>query len=198
MPFHVSLPRKAGSLVNGLRWFVIILLTGAILTLGWYGWSFNVPVAWIFGACLLVALLVIFLRGSSITLWLAGKITRRQGQTVQLFVNNGLKKGEILMRAGGQELDRTLNDAGQALEQSLDSINRQIQSQPGTINWQTIDHPVINPEPICPSCGKKLRPSAKFCDACGLPVEYICMFCGHSLRPQAHFCDHCGKEQKRP
>ena len=63
----------------------------------------------------------------------------------------------------------------------------------------------------CPSCGKPIRPGARFCGNCGAvitpapPVQpqaapsiqngstVACPFCGKPVRPDAKFCPSCGK-----
>ena len=47
---------------------------------------------------------------------------------------------------------------------------------------------------VCPSCGAKLRPGAKFCDNCGAQLVITCPQCGAELRAGAKFCDKCGAE----
>ena len=44
----------------------------------------------------------------------------------------------------------------------------------------------------CPACGHDNRPAARFCDACGQPLEARCPACNQALRPGARFCDGCG------
>jgi class 3 adenylate cyclase len=44
----------------------------------------------------------------------------------------------------------------------------------------------------CPACGHHNRPAARFCDACGQPLEAHCPACNQALRPGARFCDGCG------
>jgi class 3 adenylate cyclase len=44
----------------------------------------------------------------------------------------------------------------------------------------------------CPACGHDNRPVARFCDACGQPLEARCPACNQALRPGARFCDGCG------
>jgi len=44
----------------------------------------------------------------------------------------------------------------------------------------------------CPECQQDNREGAKFCDACGAPLQARCPACKTLLRPQARFCDECG------
>jgi len=44
----------------------------------------------------------------------------------------------------------------------------------------------------CPECRQDNREGAKFCDACGAPLQSRCPACHTLLRPQAKFCDECG------
>jgi class 3 adenylate cyclase len=45
----------------------------------------------------------------------------------------------------------------------------------------------------CPACGHDIRQGARFCDACGTPLEQAqCPACNHPLRSGARFCDRCG------
>ncbi len=45
----------------------------------------------------------------------------------------------------------------------------------------------------CPSCQQENRPEARFCAACGAPLELACPACGAAFRAGARFCDACGK-----
>jgi ribosomal protein L40E len=45
---------------------------------------------------------------------------------------------------------------------------------------------------ICRSCGAALSPGARFCAACGTPVDASCAACGAVLPPGARFCATCG------
>jgi class 3 adenylate cyclase len=44
---------------------------------------------------------------------------------------------------------------------------------------------------IC-GCGHGNRPEARFCAACGTPMQARCASCGHELEADAQFCDTCG------
>ncbi|MGQ9522083.1 MAG: zinc ribbon domain-containing protein, partial [Anaerolineae bacterium] len=53
----------------------------------------------------------------------------------------------------------------------------------------------------CPKCGFENRPEARFCKACGQPLEapapapssdVRCPACGALNKPTARFCVHCG------
>ncbi|MBI4588472.1 MAG: AAA family ATPase [Candidatus Rokubacteria bacterium] len=44
----------------------------------------------------------------------------------------------------------------------------------------------------CPACGQDNREGARFCNACGRPVEARCPSCGQGALPGARFCDGCG------
>ena len=53
---------------------------------------------------------------------------------------------------------------------------------------------------VCSSCGKLLRSNARFCSACGTPVQAkkpeptapVCPVCGKTLRAGVLFCNSCG------
>src|SRR4051812_21829622 len=44
----------------------------------------------------------------------------------------------------------------------------------------------------CTSCGTEILAGAKFCHACGTPVQAACVSCGSPLRPEFRFCPVCG------
>ncbi|MFQ5897923.1 MAG: adenylate/guanylate cyclase domain-containing protein [Candidatus Methylomirabilia bacterium] len=50
----------------------------------------------------------------------------------------------------------------------------------------------------CPACGHETREGARFCEACGRPLEGRCPSCGQSARPEARFCDSCGAALTSP
>ncbi len=50
----------------------------------------------------------------------------------------------------------------------------------------------------CQACGHDTREGARFCDACGGPLEARCPSCGQSVRPGARFCDGCGTPLAAP
>ncbi|WP_027185345.1 zinc ribbon domain-containing protein [Desulfovibrio inopinatus] len=53
---------------------------------------------------------------------------------------------------------------------------------------------------VCPSCGKALKPGAKFCGGCGAPLQHpvtaadptACPYCGKQIKPGVRFCGGCG------
>ncbi|MBN1921951.1 MAG: S8 family serine peptidase [Anaerolineae bacterium] len=52
--------------------------------------------------------------------------------------------------------------------------------------------------PVCPVCGARARPGARFCAACGSPLDFkapvhYCRRCGAELRPNSRFCSRCGE-----
>lgn len=61
---------------------------------------------------------------------------------------------------------------------------------------------------VCPNCGKKLDPNAKFCVNCGTainrepapatpnPSGKVCAACGTPLEDDAAFCTNCGTPVK--
>ncbi len=59
------------------------------------------------------------------------------------------------------------------------------------------------PQPTrCQSCGAAIRPSARFCPACGHPLApgrrpRYCRHCGTQLKEGARFCPRCGKTISR-
>ena len=46
----------------------------------------------------------------------------------------------------------------------------------------------------CPTCGKILPKTAKFCLECGSPIVRKCPSCGNDLPAGAKFCLECGKK----
>lgn len=57
----------------------------------------------------------------------------------------------------------------------------------------------INPEgnTVCPSCGAKQQPGARFCNQCGNPIEtssaeITCPFCGAVIQANSKYCCQCG------
>ena len=44
----------------------------------------------------------------------------------------------------------------------------------------------------CGSCSHENRPTARFCEGCGTPLQRLCTSCGWELRVTAKFCDECG------
>lgn len=80
-------------------------------------------------------------------------------------------------------------------EERLASVQNQM-----TDIEKALEEPIDN---ICPKCGKVMEAEAKFCSACGTPLdvpeasneennENICKNCGNVLRPEARFCGKCG------
>ena len=45
---------------------------------------------------------------------------------------------------------------------------------------------------LCPNCSHENRADARFCLACGVPLQLQCENCGSQLPPEASFCDACG------
>lgn len=45
---------------------------------------------------------------------------------------------------------------------------------------------------ICPQCGEKNDPDAKFCDKCGTSLVKVCRSCGEENDADATYCDNCG------
>lgn len=54
---------------------------------------------------------------------------------------------------------------------------------------------------ICPNCGRANRPQARYCAACGTPLQAVpsvqekpsyCWSCGYRLRPTSRYCPRCG------
>jgi Double zinc ribbon len=44
----------------------------------------------------------------------------------------------------------------------------------------------------CPRCQQVNRQGARFCGACGRPLDWSCPPCGNQPPPGAAFCDRCG------
>ena len=54
---------------------------------------------------------------------------------------------------------------------------------------------------LCPTCGRPNVPGAKFCDACGKPMQLpaaLCPSCKTPNGPGARFCSACGKPMAPP
>jgi class 3 adenylate cyclase len=45
---------------------------------------------------------------------------------------------------------------------------------------------------LCSGCSQENRDGAKFCHACGTPLQAICASCHAALNPDHAFCDNCG------
>ncbi len=45
----------------------------------------------------------------------------------------------------------------------------------------------------CPQCAQDNPPEAKFCNACGTPLEAVCPACAHVNAPGSRFCNACGQ-----
>lgn len=45
---------------------------------------------------------------------------------------------------------------------------------------------------LCSGCSQENRDGAKFCRACGAPLNAICISCHTPLTPDHKFCDNCG------
>jgi len=45
---------------------------------------------------------------------------------------------------------------------------------------------------VCPSCGGRNAPDAKFCDDCGVALRLTCASCGTDNAGDATFCRDCG------
>ena len=45
---------------------------------------------------------------------------------------------------------------------------------------------------LCSGCSQENRDGAKFCHACGTPLQAICSSCHAALNPDHAFCDNCG------
>ena len=46
---------------------------------------------------------------------------------------------------------------------------------------------------ICRTCGHENRATAKYCEACAVPLQRACPGRGSALRSTAKFCDECGQ-----
>ncbi|MFA6862101.1 MAG: zinc-ribbon domain-containing protein [Bacilli bacterium] len=46
---------------------------------------------------------------------------------------------------------------------------------------------------VCPSCGTKNEPGAKFCDHCGASLTKTCSSCGEVNYIDSSYCRKCGK-----
>jgi transcriptional regulator with XRE-family HTH domain len=54
------------------------------------------------------------------------------------------------------------------------------------------------PNRPCPRCERENPPAARFCIACGKPLELACPACGTPADPAARFCPSCGSPLRVP
>lgn len=77
-------------------------------------------------------------------------------------------------------------------------MNNMAQTTIGSVNMSQSQDNKNSDNMICPTCGEKLPPNAKFCLNCGTKVELeqqqICPECGHQIVKGAKFCLNCGKK----
>jgi predicted amidophosphoribosyltransferase len=45
---------------------------------------------------------------------------------------------------------------------------------------------------VCPTCGRRSRPSDLFCAGCGTQLNAACAGCGRAVRSTDLFCPACG------
>lgn len=79
---------------------------------------------------------------------------------------------------------------------------------PATERVGSVPKPLESPHPpaaatpvetlVCPVCGARARPGARFCAGCGSPLDFkaavqYCRRCGAELRPTSRFCSRCGE-----
>lgn len=134
--------------------------------------------------CLVFIVVVLFARGK-IRQWMQMSASRGKAavrkRVVEEVMQEGIGRGDALLEKGVE-----------TAKGALTTLTEEVKA-----DWE---HHVTKPAPAqplprasrCPSCGRFLRPGAKFCDGCGEPVLLTCPHCGRTLRPQAKFCDGCG------
>ncbi|MGH7322120.1 MAG: AAA family ATPase [Candidatus Rokuibacteriota bacterium] len=49
----------------------------------------------------------------------------------------------------------------------------------------------------CPQCAQENPPGARFCNACGTPLEAVCPACAHVNASGSRFCSECGQPLSR-
>lgn len=109
----------------------------------------------------------------------------------------------------GQEYYKKVNDEAELLISDLapyvDVVKEaEIRIAKFKDDMATIDKAMQEPiDNICPHCGKLMETEARFCSACGTPLdttgiqaevkkENVCRNCGNILKPEARFCGKCG------
>ncbi|MDY6876735.1 MAG: zinc ribbon domain-containing protein [Chloroflexota bacterium] len=166
----------------------VVILVLVALGLVYRIWRLGIPAAVSSLAplflCLVLIVAVLFARGK-IRQWMQTGVSRGQAavrkHVVEEVVQEGIGRGEALLEKGVETAKGALTTL--TGEVKADWEHHVTKSAPG------------RPLPRasrCPSCGRFLRPGAKFCDGCGDPVLLTCPHCGRTLRPQAKFCDGCG------
>jgi len=167
---------------------VVAILALITLGLGYRIWRVGLPAAasslvTLF-LCLVLIVVVLFARGK-IRQWMQMSASRGKAavrkRVVEEVVQEGIGRGEALLEKGAE-----------TAKGALTTLTEKVKA-----DWQShVTKPApgrsLPRAPRCPSCGRFLRPGAKFCDGCGKPMLLTCPHCGRTLRPQAKFCDGCG------
>mgnify|MGYP001420769529 CR=1 FL=1 len=151
----------------------------------------------------------------------AGKITQtaRQLSTITIRPPAEWKVvvGEILPVAGQKVADTVVSTAKQQVEQKVrEEVSKQItekigtQKKPEAVPQESVvaqgEVPAVTPGTACPSCGKFVKPGAKFCGSCGArmgeraspppaaPPSPGCPRCGAAIVAGKKFCGSCGQK----
>lgn len=129
-------------------------------------------------------------RGYNVAL-AAAKNTGTGGQMGQVMA--GMAAGAAVAPVIGG----TMRNVVQSMNGAVDGPNSRVdQFSMGVVRAK--DN--INPEgnTVCPSCGAKQQPGARFCNQCGNPIdetssaEITCPFCGAVIQANSKYCCQCG------
>lgn len=97
-------------------------------------------------------------------------------------------------------MDQTQNNIQQNISQGPSGrFSQRRGMMPGQtdMNQSNMGQPENGQELTCMACGAVLAAGAKFCSACGAPVNQksFCSNCGAQLPPGAMFCNQCGTKK---
>ena len=131
-------------------------------------------------------------------------LTKKAKDTTEIFRLTNLNKTKE------KEIEKVIYQVGMAYysnckdecEMKFPELVSQIQKLQEEIaaNKEMIEK--LSIEEVCPKCGKKLSPGAKFCIYCGSSMDEVkstvklsgqmCSACGNPIEEGAAFCTHCG------
>lgn len=131
-------------------------------------------------------------------------LTKKAKDTTEIFRLTNLNKTKE------KEIEKVIYQVGTAYysnckdecEMKFPELVSQIQKLQEEIaaNKEMIEK--LSIEEVCPKCGKKLSPGAKFCIYCGSSMDEVkstvklsgqmCSACGNPIEEGAAFCTHCG------
>ena len=131
-------------------------------------------------------------------------LTKKAKDTTEIFKLTNLNKTKE------KEIEKVIYQVGLAYysnckeecEIKFPELVSQIQNLQLEIaaNKETIEK--LSIEEVCPNCGKKLSPGAKFCIYCGSAIDevkptikltgQVCQSCGNPIEEGALFCTCCG------